>query len=329
MKLSIFCWFLLLPIYCSSQSVQDVQIASITCVSIQRNNDQCTQVKIGAKLYLPPQPTRTLITITHGSGGVDARHPLYAKRINEKGFAALLIDHWSGRGITAAHFDYLATNAKGARSFNQSIDALRAMNAFNSLPMNFDRFGFIGESMGGGAALWFQKKYLYDEYRRLFGSESSVIPNAVVGLYPACEERINQMIYNKVPILIIAGELDNDTPASNCVKYKEWNNQRHGGNIKLIVLPGQHHDFDAPYSLTSSDRVQNPSRCVSEIDQGIRTWDENGEKFQITPQGYRDYQNKCVQPGTQAPVLSGNTGNPETGFLQWLDFFTQTIQANP
>jgi len=284
---------------------------------------------VGAKLYLPAQPTRTLITITHGSGGVDARHPLYAKRINEKGFAALVIDHWSARGIVGVHFDYLATNAKGARSFNQSLDALRAMNAFKASPLNFDQFGFVGESMGGGAALWFQKKYLYDEYRRLFGSESNVIPNAVVGLYPACEERINQMVYNKVPILIVAGELDNDTPANNCVRYTEWNNQRHGGNIRLIVLPGQHHDFDAPYPLISSTRAQNPARCVSEVDQGVRTWDENGEKFPTTPQGYRDYQNKCVQPGSQSPVFSGHTGNPETGFQQWLGFLVQTIQSKP
>jgi len=101
-------------------------------------------------------------------------------------------------------------------------------------------------------------------------------------------------------------------------------------NIRLIVLTEQHHDFDAPYRLTSSTQAQNPSRCVSEIDQqGIRTWDENGEKFPNTPKGYRDYQNKCVLPGAQAPVLSGHTGNPETGFQQWLDFFTHTIQAKP
>lgn len=329
MKMFIGWLLCLLPIVGYGQSVQNTQIPSITCVSVQRNNDQCKSVTVGAKLYLPSQPTNALIIITHGSGGVDARHPLYAKRITERGFAALVIDHWSARGINGVHFDYLATNAKGARSFNQSIDALRAMNAFKVSPMNFSQFGFIGESMGGGAALWFQKQYLYDEYRRIFGSDSSVIPNAVVGLYPACEERINQMTYNKVPILIIAGELDNDTPANNCVKYTEWNNKRHGGNLSLIVLTGQHHDFDAPYALTSSTRAQNPSRCVSEIDQGIRTWDENGEKFPATAQGYRDYQNKCIQSGTQSPVFSGHTGNPETGFQQWLDFFSKSFERKP
>ena len=111
-----------------AQMQQIITFESRTCISVVKINDQCDPVVIGAILYLPKDKTNTLITISHGSGGVDDRHFAYAKQINSLGFAALVIDHWTPRGVAKTHLNYLAATIKGGRPFNQALDALRAMN---------------------------------------------------------------------------------------------------------------------------------------------------------------------------------------------------------
>ena len=127
---------------------QDFVFDSMSCINKVGTNDLCEPLKVSAKLYLPKLRTSRLVTITHGSQGLDARHELYAQQLIKNGFAALIIDHWGARGIGKAQFNYLSNNQKGARAFNQSLDALKAMNELKKSPHSFEEFGFIGESMG-------------------------------------------------------------------------------------------------------------------------------------------------------------------------------------
>lgn len=320
-----FITLVLLTVNCFAQSTQIINFESRTCISIVKINDQCDPVNIGATLYFPKNPTNTLITITHGSGGLDARHFAYAKQINSLGYAALVIDHWTPRGISKTHLNYAANLAKGGRAFNQSLDALSAMNVLANSPLGFSKFGFIGESGGGGAALWLEKNYLYTEYARLFGEKSAVMPDAIVALFPSCDERNQNELFNAIPTFILSGELDNDAPPKNCEIYASWVNKEKGGQITFQVLPGQYHDYDAPYPLTKSKNAQNPAQCVSELRGNVRTWDLNGEQFLNNAQGLRDFYSKCMQSANENPVMTGNTGDPKTGFKEWSNFFLSTL----
>jgi predicted dienelactone hydrolase len=105
--------FLLMPGLAQAQTQQVITFESRTCISVVKINDQCDPVIIGAILYLPKDKTNTLITISHGSGGLDERHFAYAKQINSLGFAALVIDHWTPRGVAKTHLNYLAATIKG------------------------------------------------------------------------------------------------------------------------------------------------------------------------------------------------------------------------
>lgn len=309
-----------------AQVQQVINFESSTCISVVKINDQCDPVVIGGTLYLPKNPTATLITITHGSGGLDARHFEYAKQINSLGFAALVIDHWTPRGVTKTHLNYAANLAKGGRAFNQSLDSLRAMNELSKPPFGFSKFGFIGESGGGSAALWLERNYLYSEYARVFNGVSSIQPNVIVALFPSCEERNQNERFNSIPTFILSGELDNDAPPGYCQKYADWVNKDKGGNVTFQVLPGQYHDYDAPYPLAASKNAQNPARCVSELRGNIRTWDFNGEQFLNNAQGLKEYYSKCMQSASQNPVMTGHTGNPKTGFKEWSDFFVKILK---
>ena len=300
---------------------------SMSCINKVGTNDLCEPLKVSGRLYLPESRTSRLVTITHGSQGLDARHELYAQQLIKNGFAALIIDHWGAREIGKAQLNYLSNNQKGARAFNQSLDALKAMNELKKAPHSFEEFGFIGESMGGVAALWLEKNYFYKEYLRIFNEPSTANLKALVALYPHCDERNHGLMFNQIPTLIIAAELDNDTPAKYCKNYVEWVSTVKGGVITLKILAGQYHDFDAPYRLLRANRSQNPADCVSTLKDGMRIWDLTQETFPLNAQGYSNYIKKCMKVAGDDPPWSGHTGDPKTGFGEWTQFFLNNMPS--
>jgi len=56
-----------------------------------------------------------------------------------------------------------------------------------------------------------------------------------------------------VPTLILAGELDDWTPAADCVRLVE--KARHGIPIEIVVYPNSHHGFDSPGPVQVRDKV--------------------------------------------------------------------------
>jgi dienelactone hydrolase len=72
---------------------------------------------------------------------------------------------------------------------------------------------------------------------------------AAVAFYPPCSRFKGNMT---APTLILIGELDDWTPAEECRKMvsgrDDWgiSRQERGAPVKLIVLPGAYHAFDAP-----------------------------------------------------------------------------------
>ena len=187
------------------------------------------------------------------------------------------------------------------------------------------KFGYLGESSGGTAALWTRRPYLYTVYKRVWGAEATA-PDATVGLYGGCFERNSADRFLPKPLLLISGELDNNTPAALCWRYSDWINE-HGGQAEFIGLPGQHHDFDAPYSVRQSSNAENPSQCASLIDSALkkRIWEKTGETFDLTAEGYRAFQRKCLDASQGTKVVGGNTGSIRTGYTEWTAFFRKYL----
>lgn len=67
------CIYLLVSSVAKAQTSSNVEFPSMTCISKQNNNDQCSPQQVKGKLYLPSKPTNALVVISHGSQGVDAR----------------------------------------------------------------------------------------------------------------------------------------------------------------------------------------------------------------------------------------------------------------
>lgn len=308
------------------QGFTELEFQSVTCVHVLAFNDKCDAVTIKGSLYQPDKPTDKVVVIVHGSQGVDQRHLNYARHLNGTGMAALVLDSWTPRGIGKAQLDFAANEMKGARAYNQALDALRAADALKNTPHGYKKVGHIGESIGGTAAIWLTKPYLYREYLRLFKTKAPIL-DANVALYAGCFERIFNDRFLPVPTFFLGAELDNDTPAVHCERFAEWMNGR-GGIATVQTLKGQHHDFDAPYRLHTASRAQNPSDCASYIDGSVRIWDKTGEKFPLDPEGYKNFQRKCIRTAAEAPVTTGYLDSPTTGFREWGDFFMKTL-ADP
>src|SRR5690606_8294422 len=137
--------------------------------------------------------------------------------------------------------------------------------------------------------------------------------DAVVSLYPGCFHRNSRDRFLPVPILFLLGELDDDTPAELCVRYTSWMNQR-GGNATAVVLPGQHHDFDAPYSLTFFAHAQNPAGCAFMQNGRERVLEKTGQTFR----NMTDLFKACT---TQNGVHAGVTTDRNVGLDRWIGFF--------
>jgi dienelactone hydrolase len=233
----------------------------------------------------------------------------------------LVIDHWGSRGITNIYSDYQKNWEKGATSFNMAFDALQGLRALGERN-GFTKFGLLGESQGGNAAIWADKLYFYSEYKRVFRQDAPQL-SAFVALYPGCLERSFADHYLPLPFLIMSGASDNNTPAALCRRYVDWMNSR-GARAQFVSLPNEHHDFDAPFSARKT-MAQNPARCASYLDKATRTWDETGEVFPLTAEGNAAFWKKCFQAGANLTMVGGHSGDPKMGFKEWLSFFQASI----
>jgi dienelactone hydrolase len=231
--------------------------------------------KLAARGYLFASPGQTrAVMISHGSQGIDSRMYDYVDSLRKEGFAALVIDHWTPRGIDVTHNDYVAASRKGGNEFNMAADSLTGAQWLRS--RGFERVGSMGESQGGGAAVMLQQTFAHAlverNVRRLYQNDFRVKPvDAVVGMYPYCGYRnAKRDAYAGTPFLFITGEVDDETPSRYCERHVGWMNAR-GGNASIVVLPGEGHSFDAPYRRQRNVFGPHYAKCdVLVDDSGVR-----------------------------------------------------------
>ena len=202
---------------------------------------------------------------------------------------ALVLDHWTARGMRDADGDYQKSRAKGGDAVNYAIDVLAATSQLKADPAwAGTRLGYLGESMGGSAAINVTRPYIEsivaDQLNRVVHNL-----DVVVALYPACIDRNIIERFKNVPLLIVQPEKDDQTTATDCTKQVDWMNRR-GGSVSMTVIPDQYHDFDAPYGLKRIG-AENTSRCGNT---------RIGDKFVLDANG-KEYAGTDLAPGVRIP----------------------------
>lgn len=226
-------------------SAQDkVQFASLD------GGDGRAPTQLDAYLFRPakagPAPA---VVFLHGCAGlissishkIMSRETDWAGRLNEAGYAVLMVDSFTPRG----------SGEMCSRSgFKDWLYRRRPADAYGALAwlqaQSFvarDRIAMIGWSNGGGAAL-------FSVARRSLGRPSGwAAPDfrAAVAFYPgSCsKERQGADWTTDIPLLILIGEEDVWTPAAPCKQLVD-NAVARGAPIEFHAYPGVYHDFDWP-----------------------------------------------------------------------------------
>ena len=185
------------------------------------------------------------VVIVHGTGGMDAKGPMYAQALNAAGIATLEIDLWSPRG--------LAGGADGRpKHVSETLpDAFGALRFLAAHPrIDPQRVGIMGFSWGGVVSMLAADR----DYAKAM-SPAGLRFAAHVPFYPIC------FAYNRVPgypfrdltgapvyILTGADDMYDDDPAM-CARLIGTLPEGQGRFVKLKVYPDAQHGFnnvDAP-----------------------------------------------------------------------------------
>jgi dienelactone hydrolase len=147
---------------------------------------------------------------------------------------SLTVDSFATRGIKNA-----CTQDAPRLLLSRQGDALGALSYLSNLPfVDSQRIAVIGYSQGAMVALQLASNHQAE----IFDVPRDRKFKAAVAYYPLCSVASEELI---VPALIMIGELDDWTPATNCERWMKRRADR-GAPVKLIVYPGAHHAFVSP-----------------------------------------------------------------------------------
>ena len=199
--------------------------------------------RIPATLLKPdgagPFPAVVMMHDCSGLGPSSSGAPgRWARELLSQGYVVILPDSFSTRGFPNGICTDASKRRFEVRPFVRARDARAARGFLQTLPyVDKDRIGLMGGSHGGFTTLV-----------ALSGPGSGFA--AAVALYPRCQ--FSQQLKPDVPLLILIGELDDWTPAKECVPLA-------GENVSVKVYPGAHHSFDSPRPKRYVAERINPS----------------------------------------------------------------------
>ncbi|TAJ82992.1 dienelactone hydrolase family protein [Reyranella sp.] len=197
-------------------------------------------VQLAAQLFRPANVATPLpaVAIFHGCGGPGQNTSRMAALLASWGYAALVVDSFSARGLKDICGRNWPTQAD-AEARAPDIDAALAWLA-RQPGVDPKRLGYMGYSYGGGVAM----------LRALSGQPdapaSPSAARAVVLVYPDCAlaDALGPRLAVRQPTLFAMGALDDWTPVPRCQAV--INRVSRGKDlIETKIYEGAHHSFDA------------------------------------------------------------------------------------
>jgi dienelactone hydrolase len=192
----------------------------------------------------------------HSCAGVvrGARHVEdWTRRLLRMGYVVAIPDSFSERGYPKGICGDGRVVTPETRA-GDAYTALRALEARGDVVP--DRIGIVGYSHGGWTVLAAMDEDVAARARAAAGAQHGFA--AAVAFYPECAAGPWARGYRAVaPLLILAGELDDWTPAEPCRRLADWARAQ-GQPVSIVVYPGAYHSFD----------TYNPVMRVAEARRG-------------------------------------------------------------
>jgi dienelactone hydrolase len=195
-------------------------------------------VRIGAELRLPSGTARIpAVVLIHGSGGIGANIDGWAQTLNAMGIAALILDTFTGRGISQT-----ITDQSQLSSFSIIVDAYKGLESLSRHSrIDPERIAVMGFSKGGFAALYSSMK----RFQRLWCAPGIEFA-AYISFYTRCDAPLfEDEIVSDRPIRLFHGSADDYVPVEPTRLYVE-RLKRSGKDVQLTVYEGARHAFDNP-----------------------------------------------------------------------------------
>lgn len=156
--------------------------ASSDIVTERLKNSNGIELKVKVEAHLKnrelPLPS---VLIAHGSDGVRQFHRDWAKIINSWGYNAVIVDHYSLRGIGMHTGNFL----HGVRGEDRAREMLDSANWTMIQPWHKGKIGIIGFSQGGGGILALVNQRIMENLSYINDNKKNPF-SAAVGFYPAC-----------------------------------------------------------------------------------------------------------------------------------------------
>jgi dienelactone hydrolase len=188
------------------------------------------QHQVGSLIVPQGQPPFPAVIVLHGCNGVSANTRVWARRLASWGYAALIVDSFSARGLRQV--------CDGSRALPGPARAQDVYTAAAYLRSRRDidasRIGALGYSHGGWTGLWAATHHAVER----FGGPPLA---AIVSLYPFCPKVAPPL---DTDVLILAGDADDWAPSSRCTEFVGKYPSEAPHRPSLVVYSGVHHSFE-------------------------------------------------------------------------------------
>src|SRR6185369_4339967 len=217
--------------------------------------------QVGSIILPDGKPPFPAVIVLHGCNGVARETRIWARRFADWGYAALILDSFSDRG--------LAQVCDGSRAFpgyERAKDVFAAAAYLRSrADIDGARLAVFGYSHGGWTALnaSIEKR----------ATEAGQPPfRAVVALYPFCPVKVAPPLASDVQIFI--GDADDWAKPDNCKVFVDKYAADAPHRPSLLVYPGARHSFDSnlPDRMFYGHRLTFDPKATDDAIARIRTF---------------------------------------------------------
>lgn len=242
--------------YTNAAPVSDLSAGQVGRIEFQSSTPEHRHALINGKLgpaltvygdlLMPTVKTEgkvPAVVFSHGSEGAAARYyDFWAKELNAQGIAVFVVDSFKPRTMTVTTgAAQLAFNITG--NISDSIHALKLLATHPKI--DSQRIFHMGWSLGGTVVM----DAAFPSFSRPILADSKAQWAGSIGLYGGCNmrRRVDHNATNPAPLLMMLAELDDNTPAANCVSYAK-SLAASGGKVSYKVYEGAYHDWDTDFN---------------------------------------------------------------------------------
>ncbi len=243
------------------------------------------------------------VVLIHGSGGVSGGMDLWEHALNQAGMATLVVDTFSGRGITSTVQDQTLLH-----SLAMMVDGYRALDLLANHPrIEASKISIMGFSKGAVASIFSAS----NRFKALHGSSAKFASH--IGLYTPCNTRfMADTDVTGSPMRFFHGTSDDYVNVVPCRTFVAELKSK-GVDVTLTEFANTQHGYDSPLA---PEKLAVPTAQSTRNCQFIEK--TKGELFNVQSGLPFSYSDPCVALGAHVGHNPGSTAQTVKSVVEFL-----------